>query len=101
MSSDSSDSSMSSESSKASASVGRLSSYFYLVAESNGAVEILGSIPKQIFVVVFVFSFVFVFYFVLSQLRITGRNRAAPRRTFVHISTSSCNPRGRAHIFAI
>ena len=41
-------------------------------------------------------------YFVLfGQLRISGRNRAAPRRTFVHISTSSCNPRGRAHIFAI
>lgn len=41
-------------------------------------------------------------YFVLfGQLRISGRNRAAPRRTFVHISTSSCNPRGRPYIFAI
>ena len=69
-------------------------------AESSGTVEILGSIPTQIFFFAFVFPLIL--YFVLfGQLRISGRNRAAPRRTFVHISTSSCNPRGRAHIFAI
>ena len=74
--------------------------FFYLVAESSGTVEILGSISTQIFFL-YLYSRLYLYFVLFGQLRISGRNRAAPRRTFVHISTSSCNPRGRAHIFAI
>ena len=62
--------------------------------------EILGSIRTQIFFL-YLYSRLYLYFVLFGQLRISGRNRAAPRRTFVHISTSSCNPRGRPYIYLL